>query len=222
MEIFLSAVEHILFKQEFIDLIKKERPSILISFVYINGRKFEKICNHCNDILLDSGTFSFLRRGMKKDPYKYIEKYAAFINKYDIKKFFELDIDSIVGYKEVLQLRRELETLTNKRCIPVWHRSRGKDNFLKMCDEYDYVSIGGFANHEISQSLYPCIQNMITEAHRRGAKIHGLGFTRLKTLHKYKFDSVDSSTWCVNSRFGYINRFHDFELKKMIETQILE
>ena len=56
-----------------------------------------------------------------------------FINTYKIDKFFELDIDSVVGYEEVLKLRKKLEHLTEKQCIPVWHTSRGKEDFLKTC-----------------------------------------------------------------------------------------
>ena len=48
---------------------------------------------------------------------EYIESYAEFINNHNIKLFMELDIDSVVGIKEVERLRNKLERLTNKQCI---------------------------------------------------------------------------------------------------------
>lgn len=73
---------------------------------------------------------------------EYLERYADFIVRNNVKKFFELDIDSIVGYEKVLQFRNKLEKLTNRPCIPVWHENRGKDEFIRMSQQYSYVSIG--------------------------------------------------------------------------------
>ena len=71
---------------------------------------------------------------------EYLTRYINFINKYDIKYFFELDVDSIVGYEKVKQLRKRLENETGKKCIPVWHKSRGKEEYLKMCKKIDEIA----------------------------------------------------------------------------------
>lgn len=106
--------------------------------------------------MLDSGAFSYINgkntNNVNWD--EYIESYAEFINNHNIKLFMELDIDSVVGIKEVERLRNKLERLTNKQCIPVWHKSRGKDYWLKMIKEYDYVAIGGIVTKEIKPSEY--------------------------------------------------------------------
>ena len=34
--------------------------------------------------------------------------------------------------------------LTGKQPIPVWHISRGKDEFIRHCDEFPYVALGGY------------------------------------------------------------------------------
>ena len=81
-----------------------------------------------------------------------------------------------------------------------------------MCDEYDYVAIGGIVSQEIKRDEYKYFPWFINEAHKRGAKIHGLGFTNLKGLALYHFDSVDSSSWTTGNRFGAIYKFNGREM----------
>lgn len=155
--------------------------------------------------MLDSGAFTFMQNKSKLiDWDKYIKQYALFINKYNIDLFFELDIDSMVGLKEVERLRAKLERLTGKRCIPVWHKSRGKDYWLQMVKDYDYVAIGGIASKEIKKNEYPVFNWFINEAKKQNCKVHGLGFTHSSLLRKYKFDSVDSTTWNVGGKYGNV------------------
>ena len=140
----------------------------------------------CEMFLLDSGAFTFMNSQKGKIDFdEYLTRYINFINKYDIKYFFELDVDSIVGYEKVKQLRKRLENETGKKCIPVWHKSRGKEEYLKMCEEYDYVAIGGIVTKEITKEQYSFFPWFINEAHKRGCKIHGLGFTDTNLLQKY-------------------------------------
>ena len=77
-----------------------------------------------------------------------------------------------------------------------------------MCDEYDYVAIGGIVTKEITKDQYPFFTWFINEAHKRNCKIHGLGFTNLEGLKKYHFDSVDSTSWTTGNRFGAIYQFN--------------
>lgn len=194
------------------DDISIEDCNILESFIYIRkNEKFMELINLCKSFLLDSGAFTFLKQSHKNDIDwdEYVEDYGKFINKYDVKNFFELDIDTIVGLKEVERLRERLEKITNKKCIPVWHKNRGTDYFLKMCDEYPYVALGGIAIKEIStkrfETLFPWF---INEAHKRGTKIHGLGYTSIQGMKKYKFDSVDSTRWLHGNIGGYLYKFN--------------
>lgn len=179
---------------------------MLESFYYVLPWQIKRL-KEMKMFLLDSGAFTFMNGTGKADFNEYLNRYIAFINENNIKYFFELDVDSVVGYDAVIQMRKKLERETGKQCIPVWHKSRGKDEFLKMCDEYDYVAIGGIVTKEITQQEYPFFSWFITEAHKRNCKIHGLGFTNTKLLHKYHFDSVDSTAWLSGSRFGHVYWF---------------
>lgn len=192
--------------------------AILDSFYYADEWT-ERIIPRLSRFLLDSGAFTFFSSGKHVDWGEYVTKYVNFINKNDVKLFFELDIDSLVGYENVLKIRKRLEVETGKKCIPVWHKSRGKDEFLKMCDEYEYVAIGGIVSKEITRNEYKYFPWFINEAHKRGAKIHGLGFTSMGGLEKYHFDSVDSSSWTTGNRFGFVNKFDGKTIKTYDKPQ---
>ena len=159
--------------------------------------------------ILDSGAFTFMRDKSKNICWdKYVEDYANFINKHQIQYFFELDIDCIVGIKEVERLRFKLETLTNKKCIPVWHKSRGKEYWLELVKNYSYVAIGGIVTKEIKPAEYKYFHWFLNEAKKNNCKVHGLGFTNLKGLEEYKFYSVDSTSWLSGNRFGAVYLFN--------------
>lgn len=196
-------------------IIRKFKPFILESFYYCDADT-ERLLPYFGDFLLDSGAFTFMQGNHNGviDWEDYIERYADFINRNNIEKFFELDIDSVVGYSKVLEYRRKLERLTNKPCIPVWHKSRGGDEFIKMCDEYDYAAIGGIVAKEIKPEQYGAFPMMINQAHQRKCKLHGLGFTALNWLKKCHFDSVDSTAWTTGNRFGYVYRFNGKTMEK--------
>ena len=167
--------------------------------------------------LLDSGAYTFMDNvsvdTSNIDFEEYTKQYAQFINKHKIDNFFELDVDSVVGLPRVRELRRMLETKTGKDCIPVWHKSRGKEAFVKIAREYDRIAIGGIVAGEFSQDEYRYFHWFINKAHELDAKIHGLGFTP-SNIGEYGFDSVDSTSWLSSGRFGSVHRFTGQGLKQ--------
>jgi len=166
--------------------------------------------------LLDSGAFTFMNSNKGKINFnQYLKDYINFINKYDIKYFFELDIDSIVGYEKVKEMRAVLEKGTGKKCIPVWHKSRGLEEWHKLTKEYDYVAIGGIVTKEIKCKEYKYFSPMLSIAKENGCKVHGLGFTNLKALKRYHFYLVDSTSWLSGSKFGTLYMFQDGTLKSI-------
>lgn len=174
---------------------------ILESFYSIKDWQIPYI-KKCDMFLLDSGAFTFMKGKTNVNFDAYLDKYIEFINKYDVKYFFELDIDKIVGYKKVLEYRKRLEQETGKQCIPVWHKSRGLNEFVKMCSEYDYAAIGGLAIKDINKNQYKYLPMLIKKAHELGCKLHGLGFTSTSYYKNIRFDTVDSTTWTIGGRMG--------------------
>ena len=185
---------------------------VLESFYYIKEWQLQLI-KKCDMFLLDSGAFTFMNSTKKQVDWKsYIDKYIKFIDENDIKYFFELDIDVVVGYENVKKIREYIEEKTGKQCIPVWHKSRGKEEFIKMCQEYKYAAIGGIVTKEIKPDEYKYFEWFIKTANRYGCKIHGLGLTS-KHIETYGFYSVDSTTWTQAARFGELSIFDG---KKMV------
>lgn len=160
--------------------------------------------------LLDSGAFTMFTKGHKlteQDWDNYVTKYINFINKYDVKYFFELDVDRILGIEKVEEIRKRIEKETGKKCIPVWHKERGWKYFEKMCEEYDYVAIGGIAKNPNGKQIEKLFPYFIKYAHKHGCKIHGLGYTSAKGLKKYHFDTVDSIAWKSANIYGNMTFF---------------
>lgn len=156
--------------------------------------------------LLDSGAFTFMNSDKKEDIKAYLDSYIDFINEYDIKYFFELDLYTIIGIEETYKMTKYLEAKTNKKSIPVFHKCLGLKRWREMCKNYDYVAIGASGLTQECKWVKndKILNQMIDIAHSYGAKIHGLGYTRLKNLNNptVKFDTVDSSSVCSGGRFG--------------------
>lgn len=216
MKVFLAGVAPWRDGGGYDPIIKEHRPYILESFYYTDDDT-ERLLPLFGDFLLDSGAFTFMQNTKKTlDWNEYIKQYADFINRNNIDKFFELDIDCVVGYREVKNLRFRLEKLTGKKSIPVWHKSRGYSEFERLCDEYPYVAIGGIVSKEIKPNQYKAFPQMIKKAHDKKAKVHGLGFTNLGLLPQIHFDSVDSTAWTAGNRFGFVYKFDGKTMQKIV------
>ena len=204
MKLFLAGLEsHCRYVQ-----IEKAKY-VLSSFAYMNNAIQQHI-NSFDMFLLDSGAFTFRKKKGNVDWNEYLAKYISFINDNDIDYFFELDIDNIVGYENVLTLRKKLETGTKKRCIPVWHTTRGIDEYVSMCKEYDYVALGSSTKYKHNDNKR-LLKYLLDTAYNNKCRVHGLGFTP-KEIKEHKFYSVDSTTW-DGYRYGVLHRYCNGEVK---------
>ena len=209
MKIFLAGVAPWRYEGIYNKTIYEYNPYILESFYYVNDRT-KALLPHYGDFMLDSGAYTFMNSPKKKKESweGYIYEYANFIRENNVQKFFELDLDSVVGIKKTMEYREMLEDLTRRPCIPVWHKTRGMEQFVKDAQRYSYVAIGGIVNGEIAPEQYGAFPALIREAHKYGAQIHGLGYMAVKTRGRIRFDSVDSTSWTTGNRFGYVYKFN--------------
>lgn len=118
MKIYFAGAENHFEIIQKINEIKK--MNILCSFIY-TSEKMTDYFSQFNDVLIDSGAFTFMNQSKNSnvDFFDYANKYADFIKKKKIKRYFELDIDSIVGYEKVKEIRKLLEDKTGVKPIPV-------------------------------------------------------------------------------------------------------
>ena len=194
----------------------------LMSYFYLknNQEKFDKMSENINHILIDSGAHSF-QHGVKVDWETYTRDFADFIKRNTdnpkIEGFFEMDVDNVIGYDKVLELRAILESVSDK-IIPVWHKNRGIADFIEMCKKYSgrRISITGFRNGDIVDGQYNLF---INTAHKYGCKVHILGMTRVYLLNELNLgleDSFDSSSWIMAGAYAAVlihyNEFDKFQL----------
>lgn len=196
------------------DFIDATQIYALESFVNID-KTVEEYIPKFKGFLLDSGAFTFFgKKSCKWSWEEYVDRYSDFIKRNNVQYFFELDIDVIVGYDNVLRLRNRLEKNVGRQSIPVWHKNRGKDEYIKMCEEYPYVAIGGLVGSgkssasEYSKKVTRFFPWFIDVARKNNAKIHALGYTSQAGLLNYHFDSVDSTSWISGNKFGSVMKFN--------------
>ena len=192
------------------------KPYLLISYVYAKNADLTNVFAKAQDVMVDSGAFTLRQKTKGEvDWESYVDSYADFVNEHNVKHYIELDIDNLVGYDKVKEFRRTLENKTQRQCIPVWHFTRGKEDFLRMCDEYKYVALGGLVGKKTAKRLSEykkAFPWFIEEAHKRGAMIHGLGITSMDILQRSHFDSVDSRSWNTTITYGHGVKFTGTEL----------
>ncbi|MCW6663940.1 hypothetical protein NHG23_08595 [Aerococcaceae bacterium NML190073] len=187
---------------------------LLISYYYYKGKDLGLLKGN-KDLICDSGAFTFMFS--KKVPSKtallqYAKEYAQFVIDNDIQYYVELDVDSIFGYEFALQLREILENKVGRPCIPIWHVSRGKEDFIDMCKKYSFAGVGGIAGgEELSKhkNKYHLLNKL---ARDNGCKLHGMGFTPTKDLNSYGFYTVDSTSWKSGRRFATIYQYSNGQL----------
>lgn len=193
--------------------------NMLESFWYIQNRNSKNIPSKFNRYILDSGAFTFIMDKKKDAKVKvdidyFTDAYIDHINSFEIDLFFEMDIDVLVGYDKVKSLRKRIESKTGKRSIPVFHLSRGLEDWKNTISEYDYASIG-IAGKDVAWGDFKAFKHFVNDARNHNCKIHGLGITGMKSLEEVAFYSVDSSSWTAGNRFGAIDYFDGRTIKKI-------
>lgn len=191
-----------------------QHVNLLESYYYLSSWQVEHI-HDFKRFMLDSGAFTLAisRKGSLGDDElrRYVSRYAEFVATHDVTHYFEVDIDHVKGTDWVRRTTDWIERETGKTPIPVWHPCRGAKGFEAMCERYPYVAIG---TTDIRKQLSRSVGWFTQTAHRYGAKIHGLGYTKLDGLSNTGFDSVDSTAWLYGNLSGCIYQFDGAMLLK--------
>jgi hypothetical protein len=160
-----------------------------------------------DNFILDSGAFS-LFNGIKKLSYNdlklYIDKYCDYINKYEIKQFVEMDIDSVIGYEEVKKINKYIESRVGRKPMYVYHIERGKADLEIACKENDYIMWGGIAKARVEEEV---VNSFVDYCYDFGTKVHLLGYTPMELDKVKNLYSCDSSSWTMGGRAGNIFQF---------------
>lgn len=183
------------------------RVNLLESFYYLSNWQVDHL-GEFKRFMLDSGayTLAISRKGALDDVElrDYVSRYAEFVATHDVTHYFEMDIDHVKGTDWVRRTTDMLEQETGKTPVPVWHPCRKAKGFEEMCERYPYVAIG---TTDIRRQLAKSVRWFTDTAHRYGARIHGLGYTKIDGLERTGFDSVDSTAWLYGNRGGFVYEF---------------
>lgn len=211
-----------------------------MSYLYVRQKSndyFSVLTEMSDNIMVDSGAHTFQHGKSLNDDidwYQYTREYVQWIKENDNDKvvgYFEMDIDNVIPYEQVKELRAMLYEATDK-IIPVWHKTLGIDEFKNMVAETrsGIVAITGFGTKKSELDIRRDQYNLfVNYAHEHGVKIHGLGLTRDNVLKKVHFDYVDSSSWKNSGVFGGVAKFDGNKIvtkglkgKKAIQTNYKE
>lgn len=125
-----------------------------------------------------------------------LEAYITFIK--EKRHLFDVyaNMDDIHDPQKTLRNQRILESELLSP-IPVYHSREHPDRLKYYCENYSYIGIGG------SSSL---MERAFTLAMKfnPNIKIHGFGVGAPRLITDYPWESVDSTKWLMNGRYGMI------------------
>lgn len=173
------------------------RPRLLISYAYIKGDVSGDLVGV--DLLIDSGAFTAYTLGKSID----LQAYTAYLQKNakNITAAFALDV--IGDHEASLRNYRQQKAALGKsvELIPTWHVTSPLDNLRELCEEADYVAVGGAVGYSTQQRA---LMRTLVQAHKiareHGTRLHGLGMTSNQT-RRLPWYSVDSSSWIYPMKY---------------------
>ena len=138
------------------------------------------------------------------DVRKYLDEYIEFIYKYKDRLTGDVNLDIIFNAEESWENQCYMEK-RGLRPIPVFHYGEDFKWLRQYAKNYDYIGIGGVATGTTMQQFVVSIGDpsfkYIAEA-SPDLKVHGFAVTSYGLMKKYKFFSVDSTSWCKIAGYG--------------------
>lgn len=172
-------------------------------------------------LFLDSGAFSAMTQGVEIDIHEYIE----FIKKYQhvIDLYANLDVIAEKGQpnkttaEKTLQNQKVMEG-AGLNPLPIFHCGEPFEYLEYYIENYEYIGFGGLVGTTSSSAAAPvldrCFKKYLCDKNGMPkVKVHGFGMTALRTLIRYPWYSVDSTSWVATSRYGaiYVPRYRKGE-----------
>jgi len=155
----------------------------------------ESMSKYFSNLFLDSGAFSVDSMNVRVD----INEYSEFLRLHSEKFDAYANLDVIHKAEETLKNQKYLES-QGLNPLPVFHM----DEDMKFLDDYvgsyDYVGLGGIAKSSIKKNKW--LESIF--AKYPDHKFHGFGVGSIKSIQKYPFYSVDSTTWLRDGSMGML------------------
>lgn len=200
---------YLAYSENYHNLLLDAHARIIISYGRKHGTADEAFLPPgFNDFLIDSGGFQLARKTHERqqlsgdNTLKAYTMWLQFIlDKYKdiVKGYVGLDTadwgESIRNYDYMRS-----EGLT---CIPVWKAFWPEEVLDALCQEYDYVAVGGVAFGASKIVLRHIFERVTTRYPETKLHMLGVGIRGGVAFKTYRPYSVDVSTWGVPARYGH-------------------
>jgi hypothetical protein len=155
-------------------------------------RRFRELGLH---LFLDSGAFSAWKSGAEIN----IDDYIRYIKENQFGKYIVLDV---VGDPEQTAYNQQYMESQGLLPVPVYHMQSDISELHKLIDKgYQYICLGGtVGSHRATREAF--FDKCFDEVKGKDIYFHGLGVTDPQIMLKYKWASVDSTTWLIGAKFG--------------------
>lgn len=184
-----------------------EFARFLVSYYYISSADTLNSVKYAQmrgwDIFLDSGAFSAMSLGKSISNNNYIDYCLANKDTFTTIAYLDCIGDwkrSLVNYRESKQAGVD--------GVPTYHIGEPFEYFRDLCDEWNYVAIGGlvpylkaYSNHEYKLELMRSLIQMHKVAKEKQVKLHGFGLTTWSLIKKLPWYSIDSTRRLSGNRF---------------------
>lgn len=155
------------------------------------------------ELFLDSGAYSAWAQGITID----IQDYIDFVKEHerDLALYAVLDV---IGDAEGTLKNQKIMEKAGLNPLPCFHF--GEDlKYLKMyVKEYEYLALGGLAAMGSKPQMFDFLDKAFDIICDKDGypkiKIHGFGVTSLRAMKRYPWYSVDSTSWLLTARMGFM------------------
>lgn len=175
-------------------------------------------------LMVDSGAHSlFVREILKKQHGKltfeyyetdefwdYVDAYADYIQKNQHLIDVYVSVDVIHNPELSWKVQRYLEDEYKLKPLPVYHSGEDFKWFIKYCDNYDYIGVGGLGQEVTRQTWIKNIGTPVftyiceKPSYKPVRKIHGFAMTAPSLVTGYPWYSVDSTSWIQWGKYGIV------------------
>ena len=189
----------------------------LVSFHYHQKTDLQEIVDSYHgpcEVFADSGAFSAATLGATIK----LADYAAWLKEWDHLLTVKATLDVIGDPQATAKNTATLEGM-GLGVLPVFHTGTPFSELEDLVKRYDYMALGGMVPHaKDAEAVLRWLIQCFKIAKETGTVFHGFGQTRLETLRKLPFYSVDSSAWASGMRYGTITLWDD-RANKLIQLQ---
>lgn len=188
--------------------VKRVKPATLISYIYFRRLLESKHKRGYRSWVLDSGAYTALNTGKSIDLNAYIDACLSLQQGPEQPKhIFALDV---IGDPEASLRNAETMWQQGVEAIPTFHHGSNFTYLEHLVRNYAKIAIGGLVARAEGVGLkltYTARRKFLDQCFARAWPkwIHGFGCTDSRLLLNLPFASVDSVTWCYQTRrFGKI------------------